>query len=140
MVQEASERVSFVEYAGPYNYVTEYAALQTRVDLIYALYPQETPNYRTHIARRFHEAVLAGMPIIVTRDTHMGDIVKRSNVGWEVGDTSVTDLVTLLTDLYDNRSLLGKATADEQMLARHRFETYKPALLQAHTDAVASRG
>ena len=132
MVQRASEQFSFVEYAGPYNYATEYAGLQARVDLIYALYPQETPNYRTH------EAVLAGMPIVVTRGTHMGDIVKRSSVGWEIDDGSVTDLMTLLANLYDDRSLLKKATADEQMLARHRFETYQPILLNAHAYAVAS--
>ena len=140
MVQEAAERLSFVEYTGAYDYATEYAGLQERADLVYALYPQETPNYRTHIARRFHEAVLAGMPIIVTRGTHMGDIVRSSGVGWEVGDGSVQDLVKLLSDLYDDRSLLAKATADEEMLARHRFETYEPILLKAHADAVASRG
>ena len=139
MVQQAADRLAFVEYTGPYDYETEYAGLQERADLIYALYPQETPNYRTHIARRFHEAVLAGMPIIVTRGTHMGDIVKPSSVGWEVGDGSVADLVQLLSDVYDDRSLLAKATADEEMLARHRFETYEPVLLRAHADAVASR-
>ena len=139
MVLQASERLPFVEYTGPYDYATEYAALQARVDLVYALYPQETPNYRTHIARRFHEAVLAGMPIIVTRGTHMGNIVKTSSVGWEVGDGSVMDLIKLLSDLYDNHDLLVKATADEKMLARHRFETYEPILLNAHADAVASR-
>jgi glycosyltransferase involved in cell wall biosynthesis len=140
MVQQAGERLAFLEYTGPYDYETEYAGLQERADLIYALYPQETPNYRTHIARRFHETILAGMPIIVTRGTHMGDIVKSSSVGWEVGDGSVADLVQLLSDLYDNRSLLAKATDDEEMLARHRFETYEPILLKAHADAVASRG
>jgi glycosyltransferase involved in cell wall biosynthesis len=139
MVLQASERLPFVEYTGPYDYATEYAALQARVDLVYALYPQETPNYRTHIARRFHEAVLAGMPIIVTRGTHMGNIVKTSSLGWEVGDGSVMDLIKLLSDLYDNHDLLVKATADEKMLARHRFETYEPILLNAHADAVASR-
>jgi len=139
MVLQAGERLPFVEYTGPYDYETEYAALQARADLVYALYPQETPNYRTHIARRFHEAVLAGMPIIVTRGTHMGNIVRASGVGWEVRDGSVMDLIQLLIDLYDNHDLLAKATADEKMLARHRFETYEPILLNAHTNAVASR-
>ena len=139
-VARLADELDYVEYHGPYDYATEYASLHDRADLMYALYPQETPNYRTHIARRFHESILSGLPIVVTRDTQMGKIVREYGGGWEVRDGSVDELVQLLSHIYDDRSELTRASADEGLKQRHRFETYEPLLLQTHDQALASRG
>ena len=139
MVQRLASELPYVTFTGAYDYATEYAGLHEQADLVYAMYPQETPNYRTHIARRFHESVLSGMPVIVTRGTHMGDIVRRTGVGWEITDLSVDELAELLTRVYDDRDELDRAAADENLKSGHRFETYVSVLLEAHEQAVESR-
>ena len=58
----------------------------------------------------------------------------------EVRDGSVDDLRELFSRIYDHRSELARAAADEELKQNHRFETYEPLLLQTHDQALASRG
>jgi glycosyltransferase involved in cell wall biosynthesis len=138
-LHEMSLRENYVEFSGPFDYAKEYTDLFFKADIVYAVYPQSLPVYRTHIARRFHEAALSGLPIIVCRDTHMAREIREVGGGFEVGETSVEDLERVLIDAYDNRVRLHGMTISDEHKARYRFETYEPAFLRSVQLAIDSR-
>ena len=127
----------WIEYRGPYDYAVQRNNLYAEADVIYAVFPMETPNYRIHLARRFHEAILSGIPVIVADGSYMGEIVEKSGVGWAVDPNAPDDLNQLLIRIHDDRSAISAcAKASESIRNRHRFENYIPDLLQTY-DAVA---
>ena len=138
-VKTQSETLDYVEFLGPFDYFTTYRQLFGSADVIFAVYPLETPNHRTHEARRFHEAVAAGIPIIVSRGCYMSERVRDLGVGWDVDQNSAQELTDLLTRLHDDRELLRRAVATPEARIAHQFETYVPLLLEALDSAVKHR-
>ncbi len=139
-IAEISETTSFIEFRGVYDYALERDDLYGRADIIYAVYPQEVPNNRFHIARRFQEAVLLGIPIIVAAGSYMAEIVKESGVGWSVDSERPEALKELLLNIYDKQTSLRRCT-EASLLVRDRysFESYVNPLLDV-LDAVAKSG
>jgi glycosyltransferase involved in cell wall biosynthesis len=122
---------SFIKLRGVYDYLEERDELYGSADLIYAVYPQDLPNNRFHIARRFQESVHLGIPIVVAGGSYMADITKESGVGWSVNSQRPDELKNLLYRLYDDRSLLKECTeASRSVRHEYEFETYAPLLLE----------
>ena len=82
LVERASEEFEYVHFSGPFEYWSEYEGLLSRGDVIFAVYPQSNPSFRYHIARRFTEGVLAGLPLIVCAESYMGELVRKHGYGW----------------------------------------------------------
>jgi len=130
-VAELAKSNSFIKMQGVYDYLKERDELYGGADIIYAVYPQDVPNNRFHIARRFQEAVLLGIPIVVAAGSYMAKIVKRDGVGWSVNSQRPDDFKKMLFRIYDDQSLLNKCT-DASLLVRDKydFDTYTPPLLE----------
>lgn len=134
--QLASEN-DFIEYTGPFNYYQEVTAVFGQLDLVFAVYPRERFNYRVHVARRLHDAILSGTPVVVSRGTHMSDLVETSGVGWSVQDDSPRDMVELIRALYHDRTLLEVARGNAVKRRRdHCFERYRDRYVEAYRAVV----
>ena len=117
---------SFVKYTGPYDYHRDAPSLYAELDLVYAVYPLDVYNYRVHIARRLHGAVLSQTPIIVSSDSANAEIVENEQIGWCVGYESLADLVRAITAACENR-VLPRDIANNTKKVRDKrcFEGYR---------------
>ena len=139
LVSEAANGKEFVEYTGPYDYRRDATALYGALDLVYAVYPLENFNYRVHVARRLHDAVLRSTPIVVSRGTHMGEIVESQQVGWQIGHESTDELVELLTSICDDREMLTVKSIQATINARsHSFSVYRDTYVASYARLMGS--
>ena len=107
---------------------------------MYAVYPLDIFNYRVHIARRLHDSVLSGTPIIVSSESANAEIVEAEEIGWHVGHESVEDLVRVITLACEDRELLREKTANTAKVRdQHCFEAYRDSYLAAYRGIVAGR-
>lgn len=140
MASDAATANSFIEYTGPYDYQRDASDLYSALDVVFAVYPLEIFNYRVHVARRLHDAVLSATPVIVARETHMAKIVEAQRIGWAVGHESVCDLVNVLEGLYDHRSrLVDRARNASEVAAKHSFQAYRQIYVRAYRKLLIQR-
>ena len=140
MASAAATSNSFIEYTGPYDYQRDAAGLYSALDVVFAVYPLEIFNYRVHIARRLHDAVLSSTPIVVARGTHMAEIVEDQKIGWAIGHESVGDLVHLLQGLHDNRNrLVDRAQNASQVAVQHSFQAYREIYVRSYRRLLTHR-
>ena len=132
LVERASEEFEYVHFSGPFEYSSEYEGLLSRGDVIFAVYPQSNPSFRYHIARRFTEGVLAGLPLIVCKESYMGELVRKHGYGWAVPEEGRAELKELLRGLAEDRSRLevgeGVAKLREEFTFANHVEGYLGAL------------
>jgi glycosyltransferase involved in cell wall biosynthesis len=123
----------FVRYTGPYDHARQAAGLYGQVHVVFAVYPQRSLNYRLHLARRLHDAIVSGRPVIVAEGSHMAQGVAAEGTGWAIGDADTHALAGLLRRLCDDPTVLDTA-ASAACGAReaHCFERYAPAYIAAY--------
>lgn len=90
-----------VEATGPFTYA-EAPDLYRGCDAVYAVYDRRVGNIRIALPVKALEGMACGLPVIVNRDTWMGDFVVREGVGIAVGGESVDELAAALAGLADN--------------------------------------
>ena len=123
----------FIDYLGPFDYGAEIESIFARCDIMFAVYPQDELNYRVHWARRSHQSLVSGIPMIVARGSQMGDYVAANGAGWEVAYDSQAELTELLERLANDRSLVEQAsTAAIGISESHRLESYSQRIVDAY--------
>ena len=133
LVDEASKKFEFIEYLGPFDYFENYKKLFISADIIYAVYPTNLSNYKFHEARRFHESIAAGIPIIVSDGTYMAKRVKDLNVGWAVNSNLTKDIQNILLEILQKPDILKSKTSSNSLRKKHRMEFYINDLLDSFT-------
>ncbi len=138
MVQELSKKKDFISYRGEFDYTKSYKKMFFGADIIFAVYPQSSTQYKHHFARRFCEAVVSGIPVIVAKNSRMGVFVSKHGGGWEVNDDSPRDIAEVLSRVYNNRLLL-KSAIPQKYRDIFRLETYSDSYLDALDKAIERR-
>jgi glycosyltransferase involved in cell wall biosynthesis len=140
LVEALAGEHGFVENRGPFDYQTEVPAIYEDVDIIFSVYSIEVFNWRSNLGRRFSEGILMGIPAICARGSYMGDIAEEEGYGWVVDDESVDDLISVMTDSFDNRSILEeRGRTSERLRSEHSLESRTPAILEAYQGIVEKR-
>lgn len=132
-IEGLSKNVDFIDYRGPFDFQLEIEALYSEIDLMFAVYPQSQFNFRVHWARRAHQAILSGIPLIVASGSYMGDYIERHGLGWIAKDDSLHDLEKLLYEVAKDRSKLSSFRTDsESILSEHRFENFQNSVIEEY--------
>ena len=137
-VNEKAKSLDFVKFSGAFDYRKEYRSIFLKADVIFAVYPQSVPNYRYHIARRFSEAMISGIPVIVAQGSYMAELAHQHEGVWPVREDSEEDIVYVITRLHDDRTLL-RVNLPEDVRNSYRFEAVVPDLLSGIKAAIKGR-
>ena len=132
LVERAAADLEYVHFTGPFDYSSEYEGLLAKGDVMFGVFPRSNPTFRYHIARRFTEAVLSGIPSIVSKESYMGELVEKHGYGWAVPEEGRAELKELLRGLCEDRSRLvvgdGVAELREEFTFANYVEGYVGAL------------
>ncbi len=79
-VQKEAERCNRIHFYGKCSY-PQTLALESRCDVMFAMYDPAIPNHRYSAPNKFYEALMLGKPIIMARDTGFDDIIQQENIG-----------------------------------------------------------
>ena len=94
------ENINFLEWI-PFNRVIP---LTMEADVIFCMFDPTNRNNRIGPPNKLYEAMVAGRPIIVTKDTYSGDLIEKLNCGLAV-DYTVESLRKALIKLQHNPDL-----------------------------------
>ncbi|WP_270658905.1 glycosyltransferase family 4 protein [Paraclostridium bifermentans] len=84
----------------PYNETLE---LESKCDLITAIYDPKIPNHYYAAPNKFYESLMLGKPIIMAKNTGMDDIVEKYGIG-EVIEYSKQSLEVAIDNLIEKRN------------------------------------
>lgn len=73
-----------ISYLGSFHYETDIFEIYSAIDLIYTSYDASQVNVQLALPNKLYEASLARVPLIVAKDTYLGEIVKKNSLGFEV--------------------------------------------------------
>jgi hypothetical protein len=79
------------------------------VDLIFAVYDRYDLNCQIAMPTKFYESILTKIPILVSSNTYVGDLVERLEIGKAVDGESVDALLETLSQIHDPDSWYSKA-------------------------------
>lgn len=77
---ELSEKYSNIYYYGRITY-EETLKLESKCDVITAVYDPDVPNHYYAAPNKFYEALMLGKPIIMAKNTGMSDVVLKNEIG-----------------------------------------------------------
>lgn len=124
-IKEISKTKPHVEYFGAYDYDSQIAELYSKCDAINSVYPAHMKNVKVALPNKLYESVICGLPLIVAKDTYVGELVESWGVGVTVPYDSEEALAAALVELskfgslYNNLSDAARKKAPEVELDRY---------------------
>lgn len=118
-------------FSGPYEYARDIKGLYKDVDLIYAVYDEHNLNCQLAMPNKFYESILSGIPILVARNTFVGEETERHGIGQVVSVDEPDNLYSVLRDVFEAESWYTSAS--------QALETTSPAKLYADYDRALRR-
>lgn len=97
-----------VDYCGKYNYETDIAFLYSKISCVYAVYDNTLNNVKIALPNKLFEAIYCGLPIIVSKDTYLSEIVEKYQIGISINPNSVSELVDALVTLKNDKNMQSR--------------------------------
>lgn len=101
-IRKYTAKMDFVRMYGPYNFEREIAELYSKVDCVYCVYDTQVRNVQVALPNKLYEAIVCELPIIVSKNTVLGDFVQKENVGVVVKDNDINELKGVIKMLKDD--------------------------------------
>ena len=102
-IMNLSKQLKNIEYYGRYDYNTEIAQLYSKCDCIYSVYDTKYNNVKYALPNKLYESIYCKLPILVSSRTYLGKLVEELNVGVTVDAFSLTDLISKIGLLKDDK-------------------------------------
>lgn len=107
-ILERSQSYNNVHLTGRYDY-SNISLLYEKSDVVWAAYPSEDYNVKYAISNKFHESIAYGVPCIFSDNTKLSEYVEIHNLGYIVNPYNVSDIKSLLLELFkDKESYMKK--------------------------------
>lgn len=107
-----------VKVTGVYHF-KESAKLYSKSDILYALYPIKSLQYRMSYPVKLFEAIITKTPIIVSKGTVLEEFVKQNSIGFVVDGSNVEEIKSLVNSINKNRNILDEKS---KSLERIQFD------------------
>lgn len=128
LVERYSREYDFVRYYGPYNYSEDIAGIYNATNMVYACY-DDSHNKKIALACRFAEAIVCGIPLIVSKGTYMAELTEQHGLGYAVGPNDVSALVNAFRNLIQTVDERNKIRSNaEKVRNEYLFDSYEPEL------------
>lgn len=92
---------------GVYNH-KEIGKFYAETDIIYDVCNKGDANEENAIPTKFFEAMICGIPVIVSNTSLIGEIVKKYDVGFCVDGTAEESIRNLIHNIVENREILNE--------------------------------
>ncbi|TCK93141.1 glycosyltransferase involved in cell wall biosynthesis [Natranaerovirga hydrolytica] len=134
IVKEYAKDFDFVTMYGPYNYDEEIAEIYSMIDIVYSVYDASIQNVKVAIPNRLYEAIVAMRPIIVAKDTKLGEFVEKNQIGFAVSSRlGSTELFDLLNRVYLNTDAMIDIKQKCNLIKNNYYiESYQASLIDMY--------
>ena len=115
--EEEGKLKNFV-LTGPYEY-DDIAKFYENSDLTYIVYNKGNKNDENAFPTKFFESIVTGTPVIVSKNTELGNFVKENEIGIVVDGTDYIDIKTKLQEIASNKDILKKMKYNIQKISEN---------------------
>ena len=136
IVKEYAKAYSFVTMYGSYNYEEEVADIYSEIDIVYSVYDATIQNVGVALPNRLYEAIVAMKPIIVAKDTKLGEFVQKNQIGFAVDSRlGSSELFDILNIIYLNGKALSKIKRNCYLIKNDYYiESYQEKLINMYKE------
>ncbi|MBZ2174080.1 glycosyltransferase [Schnuerera sp. xch1] len=106
-LKDIEDNYNNVYVTGRYDF-TQSAKLYSETDVLYALYPTSSIQYRTSYPVKFFEAIITKTPIIVNKETVLEDFINKHNIGFAVDGSNIEEIKKTIDYINNNRHILDE--------------------------------
>lgn len=99
---------SKVQYYGKYNYDNDIAKLYGMVDCVYAVYNADLFNVRVALPNKLYESIYCELPIIVSKNTYLAELVEKMSVGIVIDHKDIQELTDMLIKIKYEKEYYNK--------------------------------
>lgn len=89
----------WVSFTGRYDLMKDIAGIYHNLDCVYSVYDASNLNVRIALPNKLYEAVMAEVPIIVSNNTYLGELVNEWGTGVSIDYNDINQLVSELNKL-----------------------------------------
>lgn len=137
-IKKISEKHENIKYYGKLDYA-EVLKLEGQADIMTALYDPSLKNHQYAAPNKFYEALMAGKPLIVAKNTYIDTIVERKQIGWiltETNENSLNNLKQILNEIYAQKDelLLKGAKMRKLYETNYRWKVMEERLVKIYKD------
>ncbi|CAM4161104.1 glycosyltransferase [Lederbergia lenta] len=131
-VKKYARGKEYVQIYGEYEYDKEIKLLYEKVDCIYSVYNASMKNVQIALPNRLYEAIYTQTPIIVAKDTYLGELVEEYNIGETIQYNDIKDLVEVINSLKDDeRKIKGIKNNMSHLSNKWILENFNKELINA---------
>lgn len=103
---------------GAYNH-DDIAKFYENSDMAYIVYNQGNQNDEHAFPTKFYEAIITNTPVIVLKDTEMGNFVEENNIGITVDGTDYMDIKVKLGQIINNKTILQEQSKNINIISQN---------------------
>lgn len=96
-----------IELTGAFTH-EKISGFYANADLVYIVYNKGNQNDETALPTKFFEAIISGVPVIVSKNSLMEKTVKEFDIGYSVDGTNMENVKQLLLEIENNRDVLDQ--------------------------------
>lgn len=95
-----------IEFKGSYDYESDIVGLYSSIDCVYSVYDADDENTNLALGNKLYEAVVCGLPILVTEGSKMAEFVESNGIGIAVAYDRQDEVKEAILQLMNNKELL----------------------------------
>lgn len=106
-LKEISEGHENVKITGGFIH-SEISKFYSETDIMYIVYNKGNQNDENALPTKFFEAIISGVPVIVSKDSVLENNVKKYDIGFSVDGTDINDIRKLIVELQKKPEVLDE--------------------------------
>lgn len=87
---------------------SEISKFYSETDIMYIVYNKGNQNDENALPTKFFEAIISGIPVIVSKDSVLENNVKKYDIGFSVDGTDINDIRKLIVELQKKPEILDE--------------------------------
>lgn len=132
-ISDYSNNLNCVKMYGPYDYEKEIAMLYSKIDIVYSVYDSRNKNVRIALPNRLYEAIVTEKPIIASRNTKLGEFVKKNKIGFLVDSQEKDDLKNLVLNILNEKTNLNNCKENcNKIKENYYMDFYNSKLIELY--------
>lgn len=112
-LKQLEKEVNNLEVTGSYNGLEDSEKLFNGIDLLFCGYDVSNINWKNAIAVKFFEGIITLTPMLVFKDSKMGELVLKNKIGFVIKNNTIKDFKEVINnisfhDIFEKQTNLKK--------------------------------
>ncbi len=109
-VKRYADQNENIKFFGSYNFFEDVSKIYSSIDIIYMAYSSKSQSLNNKLAlpNKLYEAMYFKVPIITTKNTYLGELVKKYSIGYEIDYSNTAELKESIKLISEKKDFLNK--------------------------------